>query len=127
MGEEEDLELEMILARKKRELMMRAAEIERKDEGERDPVEIVKGVLYDRGDEVLDAALDQYPEETMVIVRRMAELIEGGQMGAGERISGRQLLWLFRQLGMDVRLKSKILVEKDGKLVPLVEAMKGDE
>jgi DNA-binding TFAR19-related protein (PDSD5 family) len=87
-----------------------------------DPLEVVRGVLTDRGEEVLEAALSQYPEEARRIVERLAELIERGALRGS--ITGRQLLWLFRNLGLDVRLETKIYVEQDGRFVPLMDAMR---
>ena len=133
MSGEDDLELEMILARKRRELMLKAA-MTRKERGEgggeeekekRDPVEGVKSVLYDRGDEVLEAALSQYPEEARVVVEKLAELVEAGRLP--DKLSGGQLLALFHQLGLDVHVKSRILVEKEGKFVPLADAIREEE
>ncbi len=123
----DDLELEMILARKRRELLAMAARQASSSEKpqRRDPVEVLREVLVDRGDEVLDAALSQYPEEARRIVERLAELVERGAIAG--KITGRQLLWLFRQLGLDVRLETKIYVEQDGRFVPLFEAMKREE
>jgi len=124
----DDLELEMILAKKRRELMAMAARKSAEEEGvargarKSDPVEVVRGVLTDRGEEVLEAALSQYPGEARRIVERLAELIERGALRGS--ITGRQLLWLFRNLGLDVRLETKIYVEQDGRFVPLMDAMR---
>ncbi|MGC8555431.1 MAG: DNA-binding protein [Conexivisphaera sp.] len=121
----DDPELEMILARKRRELLAMAARREvggTEAEQRRDPVEVVREVLVDRGDEVLEAALSQYPEDARRIVGRLAELVRRGAISG--KITGRQLLWLFRQLGLDVRLETRVYVEQDGRFVPLMDAMR---
>ncbi|HEU16462.1 MAG TPA: double-stranded DNA-binding protein [Nitrososphaeria archaeon] len=123
----DDPELDMILARKRRELLAMAArqgagKAVEQPSAKKDPVEVLRAVLIDRGDEVLEAALSQYPEETRRIAERLAELVERGAIAG--KITGRQLLWLFRQLGLDVRLETKIYVEQDGRFVPLMDAMK---
>jgi len=126
---DDDLELDMIMARKRRELLAMAAH----REGEKgttappaeDPVDVLRGALADRGDEVLNAALSQHPKETRRIAGRLAGLIKGGAVSG--KITGEQLLWLFRQLGLNVRLDTKIYVEQDGRFVPLMDAMKKGE
>ncbi len=124
----DDLELEMILAKKRRELLAMASRASTggtEPQAKRDPVEVLRGVLVERGDEVLEAALSQYPKEARRVVEKLAELVERGAVK--EKITGRQLLWLFRQLGLDVRLETKIYVEQDGRFVPLIDAMKREE
>lgn len=121
----EDLELEMIMARKKMRLLKQATLTRSKptDRGvEQDPISLVKSRLYSRGEEVLEAALRQYPDAVSKVVERLADLIKSGSLSG--RISGEQLLWLFRQLGLNVRLETRIRVEKDGRLVSLADAVR---
>ena len=123
----DDPELDIILAKKRRELLAMAArqgagKTVEQHSAKKDPIEVLRAVLVDRGDEVLEAALSQYPEETRRIAERLAELVERGAIAG--KITGRQLLWLFRQLGLDVRLETRIYVEQDGRFVPLMDAMK---
>jgi DNA-binding TFAR19-related protein (PDSD5 family) len=126
MSKEEDLELELILARKKRELLRQAALRQTREAREEaaptDSLELVRSMLHERGDEVLEAALRQYPREARMVVDRLAELIRSGALR--DKVSGRQLLWLFRQLGLDVKLETRIRVEKDGRFVSLVDAVR---
>ena len=81
---------------------------------------VVKILGY-RGEEVLRNAESQYPDQTMMVVRRLGELVLSGEVG--ERIDGGGLLALFRSVGINVRMDTKIHVEKDGKMVSLSDKL----
>ena len=127
----EDPDIEIIKARKLKEMREKAAALERtkasaaQQKKQRTPREIVSGYLYDRADEVLKLAYEQYPSQTEAIVARIAELIQGGELT--ERISGGELLALFRSVGLRVRVDTTIKVEDDGKLVPFSEKLKRND
>jgi len=82
----------------------------------------VSGFLYDRGDEVLNLAYMQYPAQTEAIVTRIAELMQSGEITS--RISGGELLALFRSVGLNVRVKTTIKVEDKGKLISFSDKLK---
>jgi DNA-binding TFAR19-related protein (PDSD5 family) len=84
--------------------------------------EIVSAYLYDRADEVLDLAYGQYPVQTEAIVTRIARLILSGEITS--RISGGELLMLFRSVGLNIRVNTTIKVEDDGKLISFSEKLK---
>jgi len=84
--------------------------------------EIVLGFLHSRGDEVLGLAYAQFPTQTEAIVSKIAQLIRSGELT--EKISGGELLSLFRSVGLRVRLDTTISVEDDGKFIPLSEKLK---
>ncbi|MCZ6613959.1 MAG: double-stranded DNA-binding protein [Thaumarchaeota archaeon] len=88
------------------------------------PREIFRAALYDRGEEVLMTAEQTFPEQTRAIVERLAELIDRGQLK--EKISGGQLLALFRRLGLRVSMNTKIVIEEKGKMVSLAEKLKSN-
>jgi DNA-binding TFAR19-related protein (PDSD5 family) len=127
----EDPDIEIIKARKLKEMREKAAALERikassaQQKKQRTPRELVSGYLYDRADEVLKLAYEQYPSQTEAIVARIAELIQGGELT--DRISGGELLSLFRSVGMRVRVDTTIKVEDDGKLVPFSEKLKRND
>ncbi|MDG6903062.1 MAG: hypothetical protein JRM80_14040, partial [Nitrososphaerota archaeon] len=116
---EEDPDLKLLEQRKleaiRRRLKAAAPKQEKTDR------ELVEGMLYDRGDEVLDAAYYLYPKETERLVTELAGMIRGGRLA--ERIAGGELLSIFRQLGMRIRLKTSIRVMDQGKLVDLGEKL----
>jgi len=85
------------------------------------PREIVIKQLGYRGLEVLQNAEYQFPKETQIIVLKLSELILSGDIT--EILDGGNLLALFRSIGIDVRMKTKINVEKDGKFVSLSDKL----
>lgn len=89
------------------------------------PRQTVTSYLYDRGDEVLRASYAQYPAQTESIVIKIAELIQSGEIQS--RISGGELLSLFRSIGLRVRIDTSINVEQDGKMVSFAEKLKQNE
>jgi DNA-binding TFAR19-related protein (PDSD5 family) len=128
---EEDPDLEIIKARKMRKLREQAAATEkrRKIEDEYKSVEKSKRdtflqYIYDRGDEVLSAAESQFPSQTMAVMNRILDLIERGDIQ--QKISGGELLSLFRMLGLNIRMNTTIKIEDHGKLVSFSDKLKAD-
>lgn len=127
----EDPDIEIIKARKLKEMREKAAALERtkansaQQKKQRAPREVVAGYLYDRADEVLKLAYEQFPSQTQAIVARIAELILTGELT--DRISGGELLSLFRSVGLRVRVDTTIKVEDDGKLIPFSEKLKKND
>lgn len=129
---EEDDELERLKAKRLQEmqknLSYRQTQAEIKSQKEKQRFDtpsqreiLVKKLGY-RGLEVLENAEHQFPKETVMIVAKLAELIQAGDIT--ETIDGGQLLALFRSLGMNVHMKTTINVEEDGKFVSLSEKLK---
>ena len=87
-------------------------------ESPRDP--LIK-ILGFRGLEVLENAESQFPNETRMIVKKLSELIKTGEIN--ESIDGGKLLTLFRSVGLNVRMATKINVEQDGKFVSLSDKL----
>ena len=81
---------------------------------------VIKRLGY-RGLEVLQNAEQQFPKETQIVVLKLSELILSGDIT--EILDGGNLLALFRSIGIDVRMKTKINVEKDGKFVSLSDKL----
>ena len=81
---------------------------------------VVKRLGY-RGMEVLQNAEYQFPKETEIIVLKLSELILSGDIK--EVLDGGNLLALFRAVWLNVRMKTKINVEKDGKFVSLSDKL----
>lgn len=74
-----------------------------------------------RGMEVLQNAEYQFPNETKQVVDKLGELMQSGEIN--EEIDGGKLLALFRQVGISVRMATKINVEQDGKFVSLSDKL----
>ena len=86
------------------------------------PRDILVKVLGFRGLEVLQNAESQFPNETTMIVQKLSELIKSGELN--ETIDGGKLMTLFRAVGLNIRMETKINVEQDGKFVSLTDKLK---
>lgn len=132
---DDDLELERLKAKRLAEMQknistIRETTVQKEEKKEtKNPRDIVLNSLGFRGQEVLEAAEFQFPNETRTIIGQLAELIKSGELN--EKINGGQLLELFRTVGLRVRINTKINVEQDGKFVSLSDklsnAKKDDE
>jgi len=83
---------------------------------------LVKNLGY-RGLEVLENAEYQFPSDTKIVVDKLGELLNSGEIN--EEIDGGKLLVLFRSVGINVRMENKINIEKDGKFVSLSDKLSG--
>ena len=128
---EEDKDLERLQAKRLAEMQknlssrqekekIAALQKEQKDK-KPSPREIVVKRLGYRGLEVLQNAEYQFPKETQIIVLKLSELISLGEIT--EVLDGGNLLGLFRSIGINIQMKTKINVEKDGKFVSLSDKL----
>lgn len=130
MDQEEDPDITIIKARKMKELQKHAEMQEkmkaRKEHGNLPKTnrEIISSYLYDRGEEVLNVSESQFPIQTKAIISKIVELIKAGEIN--QRISGGELLALFRSIGMNIRLNTSIRVEDHGKLVSIADKLKSN-
>jgi len=123
---EEDQELKLLEERKLAQMRKRITSAPLKvPKDERTSRQVVKEMLYDRGDEVLDAAYSFYPEQTERIVGELAAMIRGKRFN--EKISGGELYSVFRQLGLRFNMKTSIKVQERGRFVELSEKLKRRE
>jgi DNA-binding TFAR19-related protein (PDSD5 family) len=83
--------------------------------------DILVGRLGFRGLEVLQNAESQFPNDIFMIVEKLAELITSGEIT--EILDGGKLLTLFRSIGLNIRMETKINVEQDGKFVSLSDKL----
>lgn len=129
---EEDKELELLKAKRLLE-MKKNISLQQKQEEQKavkqdkktdapNPREVLIKQLGYRGQEVLKNAESQFPEETKMVVDKLADLIRSGEVT--ETIDGGKLLTLFRSLGIRVRVATTIKVEQDGKLVSWSDKLK---
>ncbi len=81
---------------------------------------LIKNLGY-RGQEVLQNAESQFPSETKTVVEKLGELFSSGEIN--EEIDGGKLLALFRSVGINVRMQTKINVEQDGEFVSLSDKL----
>jgi DNA-binding TFAR19-related protein (PDSD5 family) len=127
----EDKELELLKAKRMLEMQKNISERQKTREiksetktSQISPRDLVVKQLGYRGIEVLQNAEAQFPEESKVVVEKLAEIIQGGEVN--EIIDGGKLLTLFRSLGIRVRMQTTINVEQDGKMVSWSDKLKGD-
>ena len=129
MSEDKDLErlqakrleeMRKNLSFQRKQSKIAASEKEQKN-NKPSPREIIIKQLGYRGLEVLQNAEYQFPKETQIIVLKLSELISSGEIK--EVLDGGNLLALFRAVGINVRMKTKINVEKDGKFVSISDKL----
>lgn len=130
---EEDKELELLKAKRLLEMQKNISQKQRLEGLKTDeakapsisPRDIVVKQLGYRGLEVLENAEAQFPEETRMVIAKLAELFQSGEVT--ETIDGGKLLTLFRSLGIRVRVQTTIKVEQEGKLVSWSDKLKGTQ
>jgi len=123
----EDSELERLKA-KRLEEMQKNISSQKEPEPSPDPKKVSENPrdklikkLGFRGLEVLENAEFQFPNETKMIIQKLFELIKTGELN--ETVDGGQLLSIFRSVGLNIRMETKINVEQDGKFVSLSDKL----
>ena len=128
---EEDKELEKLKAKRLAEMQKNISSKKQQDEiilekqKSSKPIPKPRDMLINklgyRGLEVLQNAERQFPAQTPVVVTKLGELISSGEID--EEIDGGKLLLLFRSVGINVRMETKINIEQDGKFVSLSDKL----
>ena len=113
-------EIQKNLSSQQRQEKIASLKEEQKDNKPSSREIVIKQLGY-RGLEVLQNAEHQFPKETQIVLLKLSELISSGDIT--EVLDGGNLLALFRSIGIDVRMKTKINVEKDGKFVSLSDKL----
>jgi len=120
---EEDNELEQLkkkrLAEMQKNISLKQKKEQSSEQKKLNPRDLVLKNLGYRGLEVLQNAESQYPNETKIVIQKLAELISSGEID--EKLDGGKLLALFRVVGLNVHVKTTINVEQDGKFISLSE------
>ena len=131
MSQEEDPELQIIKARKMKQLKEKVKLFEKMKEDETkaktevpkiDDKQVLLKYLYDRGDEVLKLAESQFPVQTKIIINRIADLIKSGELDSP--ISGGELLAIFRSVGLRIHVDTNIRIKEHGKFISFGEKLK---
>jgi len=123
---DEDNELEQLKKKRLAEMEKNIAIKHKQEENttqEKQPTArevLVKRLGY-RGLEVLQNAESQFPSDAKIVVEKLGELLNSGEIN--EEIDGGKLLVLFRSVGINVRMENKINVEQDGKFVSLSDKL----
>jgi DNA-binding TFAR19-related protein (PDSD5 family) len=131
----DDSDLELIKARKMKKLQEQLASKEKdkinlelqnktnqnKPEGIDSERNFLLRYLYDRGDEVLKLAEKQFPLQTKIILKRLNELIRFGEIS---KISGGDMLAVYRSLGLNIRVDTHISISDHGKTISFSDKLK---
>ena len=126
---DEDSELERLKAKRLAEMQQNISTRQQIEESTsnsqpkeiKNPRDILVEHLGFRGLEVLNNAEFQFPNDTKTVVEKLSELIISGDIT--EIIDGGKLLMLFRSIGLNIRMETKINVEQDGKFVSLSDKL----
>jgi len=123
-----DIELDRLRQRKL--LQMQKRFLAKKIEGkaiskEEESWALLNQVFIDRAWEVFEAAKLQYPEEMKRIEDVLVQVILEGKIR--KKISGEELYSFFHQLGLRIKLKTRIRFMEHGKLKSLEQKMKEKE
>ncbi|MFH0748670.1 MAG: DNA-binding protein [Candidatus Bathyarchaeota archaeon] len=130
MSEDEELEYikrKRLLEMQKHLLQEKVAEAQKEKAKvevlkEKDPKETLKAVFADDAWQVWNLAEQQYPQVINEVVKALVNLVETGQLR--EKISGGQLYWLFNQLGIRVRIETKIRILEHGQLKTIADKLR---
>ncbi len=118
-----DSELEAIRRRKLRELRRKMATEQEEDTDRTDANKILDSIFKGRAWEVFTSASSQYPH---IMGRIKHELVRLAVSGKLSDVTGEELYLFLRNLGLRVRLKTKIRVMDHGKSKSLNEKIKED-
>jgi len=116
------VELEKIKLKKLAKLLGKRPDEKKEPEKAADGNDVLYQHLYDRADEVLKAAEEQFPKETEQVKAALVKMYRSGRIVGN--ISGGELLMLFRSLGMPLHLDTRITIVEHGKAKSLQEKFK---
>ena len=120
-----DSDLERLMAKRLAEMQSAAKRNAARSASPSTPRDMLVSRLGHRGVEVLECAEAQFPQQTAAVIPRLAKMVGSEHMPP--TLDGGQLLYVFRMLGMHVRMPVRISVERDGKMVSLSERLRRDE
>ena len=86
------------------------------------PEELLGQFFKDRAWEVWNAARAQYPKVMPQVEKLLADAIKQGKVK--DTIDGASLMGFFRQIGIPVRLETRIRISEHGELKTLEQKMK---
>ena len=124
----DDSELQRLQAKRLAEMQKNISSRESTEETRESPEEkiinprdvLIKQLGF-RGLEVLTNAESQFPNETKMVIDKLYELIKTGEIN--EILDGGKLLALFRSIGLNIRMDTKINIQQDGKFVSLTDKL----
>jgi len=119
-----DDELEIIKRRKLLELQKRLLEkTKKKAEPEKpDFYSLFLSSLTDDGREMFGKALDQYGDAAARVGESIGRLIYAGRIRG--RLGAEEIYWIFREIGMPIRLETRIVYKKRGEVKSISDMLK---
>jgi len=116
-----DGELERLRRRRRTQLSKRflIKKEDKKEEGNKQ--DVLKRVFVGRAWEVFNATQAQYPEIAEKLRNVLVHLASSGKI---TQVSGQELYYLVRKMGLRVRLKTRIRIKEHGKLKSLSEKLR---
>ena len=119
-----DKELEKLKRQRLAEMQRLLEARKQADQSKKETTEqILQKVFVGRAWEVYAATKHQYPGIATRLFQELAHLVETGQLTG--QITGEQLYGLLRQIGLDVRLDTKIQVLEHGELKSVADKFRG--
>lgn len=123
---DESIELKFLRLKKMKQMLSgKPTSITGSSVGEEDfdkYLKIFKENLTERGEEVLEAAMKDYPDVTRKIVMILTKKILEGKII--DKISGGELLRLFESLGLPIRIETSIKYYRHGEYKSLSDLLK---
>jgi DNA-binding TFAR19-related protein (PDSD5 family) len=118
-----DEEIEFLKRKKFIEMQKRilAKHKEKEVSSDIDPLKALSKIFTQKAWEVFNSAKQQYPGIVDRIAKDLAQLVLKKEIT--EPITGEQLLWLFRSLGLNVKMEIKIKFLENGKLKSIAEKL----
>jgi DNA-binding TFAR19-related protein (PDSD5 family) len=122
----EDAELERLKRQRLAKMQKTISAKQQKAAGNNktDLVSVLQRVFVGRAWEVYQAARQQYPRIAEQIFQELARLVQNGHVTG--QITGEQLYGLLRQIGLEVRLETKLQVLEHGELKSIADKFRGD-
>lgn len=120
------VELDTIRKRKLRELKRRLAAKHRMNKKRTEqitPDKVLERIFRGRASEVFNSANEQYPDVMTQVKDVLIKLVQSGRLN---EITGEQLYYFLRKLGLRVRLKTTIRFSEDGELKSISEKIRED-
>ena len=87
-----------------------------------DPKEFLKTIFAENAWEIWNAAEQQFPQATNDIAKALMKLVETGKLR--EKVTGEQLYWLFKNIGLSIRFETKIRILESGEYKTLAEKLR---
>jgi len=125
----DDLELELMRMRRMAELQKQIAakktlqEKPPEQKPAETPEDVLKRMFAGRAWEVWNAAEQQFPLVTQKLKEVIVQLVTQGKVT--QPVTGEQLMGLYRKLGLNVRLNTKIRIYESGEMKTIADRVRG--